>query len=494
MSESNPAAPHSDPAAPHSDPESPAEPADRTADLGEGSVSVASGTVVELEKHPVDVVPPPFQLIAGGLQHIAAMVAGVVAPPLIVGAAVGLSTGETVMLITASLFTAGLATLLQSLGWWKFGARLPLINGGSFAAVGPILAIAKDAPGRALPIIFGATLVAGAMAVFAAPYFSRLHRFFPPIVGGTVISLIGLSLLPVALGWISGAGEGAMGEAHVPLKNLADAAFALVVVLLCHRFLKGFGRQLALLIGLIAGSLLGWPLGLLDTGPVRGSALIGFIPPWHFGAPQFEIGAIVSLCIVMLVVMTESTATMIALGEIVDRPAEEQHIAGGLRAAGVGTMLASVMGGFACGAFAQNVGLVALTRMYSRFVVAVSGGLLVLLGLFPVASAVVELVPKPALGGTGLVLFGTVAASGIRTLAKADLTDPINSLIVGVSLFIGMTPTVAPSFYAGLPGPFSIILASGISAGCLTALVLNQLFKSRVSNALATGTPAAQGS
>ncbi|MEC3916331.1 nucleobase:cation symporter-2 family protein [Nocardia sp. CDC160] len=442
-------------------------------------------------RHPVDVVPPPFQLLAGGLQHIAAMVAGVVAPPLIVGAAVGLGTGETVMLITASLFTAGLATLLQSLGWWRFGARLPLINGGSFAAVGPILAIAKDAaPGRALPVIFGATLVAGAMAVFAAPYFSRLHRFFPPIVGGTVISLIGLSLLPVALGWISGAGEGAMGEAHVPMKNLAVAGFSLVVVLLCHRFLTGIGRQLALLIGLIAGALLGWPLGLLDTGPVRSAALVGFIPPWHFGAPEFQIGAIVSLCIVMLVVMTESTATMIALGEIVERPAAEHHIAGGLRAAGIGTMLASVMGGFACGAFAQNVGLVALTRMYSRYVVAVSGALLVLLGLFPVASAVVELVPKPALGGTGLVLFGTVAASGIRTLAKADLGDPINSLIVGVSLFIGMTPTVAPSFYQGLPGPFSIILASGISAGCVTALVLNQLFRNRAANVLAAA-PAA---
>ncbi|MFE3053946.1 nucleobase:cation symporter-2 family protein [Nocardia sp. NPDC059239] len=444
------------------------------------------------ERHPVDVVPPPWQLLAGGLQHIAAMVAGVVAPPLIVGAAVGLGTRDTVMLITVSLFTAGLATLLQSLGWWKFGARLPLINGGSFAAVGPILAIAKDAaPGEALPVIFGATLVAGMLAVLAAPYFSRLHRFFPPIVGGTVISLIGLSLLPVALGWISGAGEGSMGSAHVPLKNLLDAAIALVVVLLCHRFLKGFGRQLALLIGLVAGSLAGWPLGLLDTGPVRNSALVGFIPPMHFGAPQFQIGAIVSLCIVMLVVMTESTATMIALGEIVDRPAEEQHIAGGLRAAGVGTMLASVMGGFACGAFAQNVGLVALTRMYSRFVVAAGGALLVLLGLFPVASAVVELVPKPALGGTGLVLFGTVAASGIRTLAKADLHDPINSLIVGVALFIGMTPTVAPSFYAGLPAPVSIILASGISAGCLAALVLHQLFRSRTGAALAAP-PAAQ--
>ncbi|RDI63738.1 nucleobase:cation symporter-2 family protein [Nocardia pseudobrasiliensis] len=434
-------------------------------------------------RHPIDVVSPPWQLLAGGLQHIAAMVAGVVAPPLIIGAAVGLGGADQALLITASLFSAGLATLLQALGWWRFGARLPLINGASFAAVAPILAIVKgSAPAAALPTVYGATLVAGVAGTLAAPYFSRLRRFFPPVVGGTVITLIGLSLLPVTLEWVRGSAE---SSARVPERNLLVAGTTLLVVLGCHRFLRGFGRQLALLIGLIAGSLLAWPLGLVDASALRDSALVGFATPLHFGAPEFHIGAIVSLCIVMLVVMTESTATMMALGEIVARPATERTIADGLRAAGAGTALSAVVGGFPCGAFAQNVGLVALTRMYSRYVVAVSGALLVLLGLFPVASAVIELVPKPALGGAGLVLFGTVAASGIRTLGKADLGDPINTVIVGVALFVGMTPTVAPGFYAGMPDLVVTIMGSGISAGCVTAIVLNQAFHLRARRAVA---------
>ncbi|MBF6064807.1 purine permease [Nocardia terpenica] len=443
------------------------------------------GETEEPHHHPVDALPPPWQLLAGGLQHIAAMVAGVVAPPLIIGAAVGLGAVEQGLLITASLFSAGLATLLQSLGWWRFGARLPLINGASFAAVAPILAIVgSSAHGDALPIVYGATLVAGVLATLAAPYFSRLQRFFPPVVGGTVITLIGLSLLPVTLNWVRGTGEGGGGGTRVPTANLAIAAVTLVVVLICHRFLRGFWRQLALLIGLVAGTLLAWPLGLIDTSTLRGAAVFGFVPPLHFGAPQFHAGAIISLCIVMLVVMTESTATMMALGEIVDRPADERTLADGLRAAGAGTALSAVLGGFPCGAFAQNVGLVALTRMHSRYVVATSGALLVLLGLFPVASGIVELVPKPALGGAGLVLFGTVAASGIRTLGRADLSDPVNTIIVGVSLFIGMTPIVAPSFYTGLPAPVVTIMGSGISAGCITAILLHQAFRIRARRAV----------
>ncbi|MBB5918853.1 xanthine permease [Nocardia transvalensis] len=429
-------------------------------------------------RHPVDELPSPWRLLAGGLQHIAAMVAGVVAPPLIIGAAVGLNHADQAMLITASLFSAGLATLLQSLGWWRFGSRLPLMNGASFAAVAPVLAIVKtSSPGSALPAVYGATLVAGVLATLAAPYFSRLRRFFPPVVGGTVITLIGLSLLPVTLNWVRGEGAGA--GAPVPMRNLLIAGVSLLSVLACHRFLRGFAKQLSLLIGLVVGSLAAWPLGLVDTAPLRGAAVAGFVPPMHFGAPQFQIGAIVTMAIVMLVVMTESTATMMALGEIVERPADERTIADGLRAVGVGTAVSAVMGGFACSAFAQNVGLVALCRMYSRYIVAASGALLVLLGLFPVASGVVELVPKPVLGGAGLVLFGTVAAGGIRTLARADLADPVNSLIVGVSLFIGMTPTVVPSFYEGLPGPLATIMGSGISAGCLTAIVLHQVFRLR---------------
>lgn len=429
-------------------------------------------------RHPVDQVPPPLQLLAGGVQHVAAMYAGVVAPPLIIGAAVGLSPTELAMLISASLFTAGLATMLQSLGIWRIGSRLPLVNGVSFATVAPVLAISKQHAGAAaMPIIYGATIVGGVLVVLAAPYFGKLTRFFPPVVSGTVITLIGMSLFPVSIGWIEGGGEGS--STAVSPRNLLLAVVTLAVILVCNRFLRGFANRVSLLIGLAAGTLLAWPLGGIDVSSLASTPVFNVVTPFHFGTPQFDIAAIVSMAIVMVTVMAESTADMIALGEIVGRPAGPDTIAGGLRADGTATAISAVFGGLACSAFAQNIGLVSLTKIYSRYVVAVTGGVLVLLGIFPVTGGAVALVPKPVLGGAGIVLFGSVAVGGIKTLARESMTDTGNVLIVAVSLGIGMIPTIAPNFYAGFPSAVQTIFDSGISSGCIVAILLNLLLRSR---------------
>ncbi|MFC4000645.1 nucleobase:cation symporter-2 family protein [Prauserella oleivorans] len=433
--------------------------------------------------HPVDRKPSVAQLIAGGLQHVAAMYAGVVAPPLIIGAAVGLSPGQLSLLISASLFTAGLATLLQTLGVWRFGARLPLVNGVTFATVAPVLAIVEQhGPQDSLGVVYGATLIGGLLVVLAAPFFSRLTRFFPPIVTGTVITLIGVSLLPVAVGWIADQEESADGT------GLLLAGITLAAVLAFNRYLSGFWSRIALLLGLVVGTLVAWPLGKVDTSTLTEAPAFGIATPFHFGAPAFDIAAVVSMAIVMLVVMAESTADMLALGEVVDRPTSERTLADGLRADGFATAVATVFGGFACTAFAQNVGLVALTRMVSRYVVAASGAILVLLGMFPVTGGVIALVPQPVLGGAGLVLFGSVAVAGVRTLAKASFERPANITIVAAALGIGLIPIAAPEFYAGFPSAVRTILDSGISAGCLAAVVLNLLFGER----RAKNTPAQQ--
>ncbi|WP_327682827.1 nucleobase:cation symporter-2 family protein [Kitasatospora sp. NBC_00458] len=427
------------------------------------------------EVHPVDQLLPPVKLVTTGLQHVAAMYAGVVAPPLIVGAAVGLSPAELALLISASLFTAGLATLLQTLGVWRIGARLPFVNGVSFAGVAPMIAIAEaHGPEDALPVIFGAVIVAGMLCFLAAPYFCKLIRFFPPVVQGTVITLIGVSLLPVAVNWARGGAPGAPGYGSMGAVGLA--AITLVAVVLCNRLLRGFWQQLSLLIGLAAGTLLAFPLGLADFGAVRDAEVFALPSPFHFGAPVFDAAAIASLCIVMVVSMTESTADMLALGRIVDREADERVLAAGLRADGLATALSPVFNGFAASAFAQNIGLVALTRIRSRFVVAAGGGILILLGLFPVLGSVVSLVPQPVLGGAGIVLFGTVAASGIRTLAEAGMESGSNTILVSVSLGVGIVPIAAPTFYDAFPEAVRTLLHSGISAGCVTAVLLNLLF------------------
>nr|WP_256094703.1 nucleobase:cation symporter-2 family protein [Streptomyces sp. EN27] len=435
--------------------------------------AVAEGSV-DGRKHPVDETLPPLKMFTSGLQHVAAMYAGVVAPPLIVGPAVGLTAKETAFLMGASLFTAGIATLLQTIGFWKVGARLPFVNGVSFAGVAPMIAIGKDRGHDGIAVIFGAIIVASLLGFVLAPYFCKLVRFFPPVVTGTVITLIGVSLLPVAFNWSQGGN--ATADDYGSMTNITMAAVTLVIVLALRKLLRGFLQQIAILLGLIVGTLIAIPAGITDFSAIKNADVVGFPTPFAFGAPQFEIAAIISMCIVMLVCMTESTADMLALGKIVGRPADEKIIEGGLRADTLGSAISPLFNGFMCSAFAQNVGLVAMTKIRSRFVVAVGGGILILLGLVPVAASVIALVPLPVLGGAGIVLFGTVAASGIQTLATAAMEKGENALIVAASLGIGLIPIAAPHFYHAFPEDLLVVLDSGISTGCVVAIVLNLAF------------------
>jgi xanthine permease len=425
-------------------------------------------------KHPVDETLPPFKMFTSGLQHVAAMYAGVVAPPMIVGPAVGLDAKDTAFLMGASLFTAGIATLLQTIGFWRVGARLPFVNGVSFAGVTPMVAIGRDRGYDGIAVIFGAIIVASVLGFILTPYFSRLVRFFPPVVTGTVITLIGVSLLPVAFNWSQGGNSTA--DDYGSMQNIGMAALTLVIVLVLRKVLRGFLQQIAILLGLVIGTIIAIPLGMTSMDAMSDAGIVGFPTPFHFGAPQFELAAIISMCIVMLVCMTESTADMLALGRIVDRPADERVIEGGLRADTLGSAISPLFNGFMCSAFAQNIGLVAMTKVRSRFVVAAGGGILILLGLFPVAASVIALVPLPVLGGAGIVLFGSVAASGIQTLATAALEKGENALIVAAAVGIGLIPIAAPQFYHAFPEDLLVVLDSGISTGCIVAILLNLAF------------------
>ncbi|MFI9271132.1 nucleobase:cation symporter-2 family protein [Kitasatospora sp. NPDC052896] len=428
----------------------------------------------EQPAHPVDQLLPPGRMAAVALQHVASMYAGVAAPPLVIGGAAGLTPAQLTTLLAATLFVAGIATLLQTLGFWRVGSRLPFVNGVSFATVSPILAVLAARKGAALPLIFGSTMVAGVCCFLLAPAFCRLVRFFPPVVSGTVITLIGVSLLPVAGNWAQG-GDATSKSYGSPV-NLGLAAFTLLTVLLLNRFLTGFLQRISILIGLLLGTLVAIPLGRVDFHTLRSLPVFELPHPFAFGAPRFEVSSIVAMLVVMVVSMTESTADMIALGEVVERPADARTIAAGLRADGLASALGGVFGTFICSAFAQNIGLVALTRIRSRFVVALGGALLVVMGLLPVVGGLVALVPQPVLGGAGVVLFGTVAVAGIRTLGRADLSVGSNAVIVAVSLAFGIFPIAYPGIYHALPQQVATILGSGISAGCLLAVTLNLLF------------------
>ena len=426
------------------------------------------------EVHPVDEVLPLPKMTLYGLQHVLSMYAGVIAVPLIIGTALELSGAQITYLISAGLFLAGLATLVQTLGVWKIGARLPIVQGGSFAAVATMLAIGTERGGTdGLRSIYGAVIAASILCFLLAPVFTKLLRLFPPVVNGTIIAVIGISLLPVAIRWAAG---GAGSDEFGAPRNIALAAITLGIIILIYRFLPGFFSRIAILMGLILGTLIAIPMGATDLGRITDAAAFQVTTPFHFGAPTFQFAAIFSMFIVMMVIMTETTADILAIGEIVDRPADRDTVTAGLRADMGSTALAAVFNGLPLSAFAQNVGLVAITGIKSRIVVAVGGVILVLLGLFPILGALAAIVPLPVLGGAGLALFGSVAASGIRALGKVYYENNSNIIIVACALGMGVIPIAVPDFYEEFPGWFNVIFESGISAAAITAVLLNIVF------------------
>ncbi len=414
---------------------------------------------------------PPGQLFIYGLQHVLAMYAGAVAVPLIIAGAAHLTKAETAFLINADLFTCGIATLIQTLGIWKMGIRIPVIQGVTFAAVTPMILIAQS---KGMETIFGAVIVAGAFTFLIAPYFSKLLRFFPPIVTGTIITIIGISLLPVGIAWSAG---GFGNPNYASLEFLAIAGIVLLTILAINKYFTGFVANISVLIGLFVGMLIALPLGLVNLSGLSEASWIRLDTPFYYGWPKFDAGAILAMFIVMLVTMVESTGDFLAIGEIIDLPIKEKDLTRGLRADGFATMLGGAFNAFPYTAFAQNVGLVGLTGIKSRFVVAASGVILVTLGLFPKLAIIIASLPNPVLGGAGIAMFGIVAASGIKTLSRVDFTkNQQNIFIVAISIGIGIIPLVAPEFFKHFPSWSHTILHSGITLGSITAVTLNAFF------------------
>lgn len=412
--------------------------------------------------------------LAYGLQHVLTMYGGVIAVPLIIGTAAGLDATETGILVAAALFIGGLATILQSIGVPFLGAQLPLVQGVSFAGVATMLTILQGTPGKeGLRVIFGAVLVASALGFILAPFFAKIIRFFPPVVSGVVITTIGVTLMPVAAGWSLGP-EG--DPAHGSVANLGLAAFTLLMVLLLSKVGSAAISRLSILLAIVIGTIMAALLGRANFSGVGEGPVIGFPTPFEFGTPLFVASAILGMFIVIIVTMTETTADIVAVGEIAETGVDSKRIANGLRADMLSSTVAPLFNTFTQTAFAQNVGLVAITGIRSRFVVAGAGVIMVVLGLLPVLGRVVAAVPSPVLGGAGIVLFGTVAASGIRTLAGVDYRSGLNLIVVAVSMAMGLIPVVSPTFYDQFPSWVQVVLGSGISAAALTAVLLNILF------------------
>ncbi len=472
------------------------------------------------QTHPVDEILAPPKLLTLGLQHVLVMYAGAIAVPLIVGRALKLEPADVAFLISADLFACGLVTLIQSLGATQwFGIKLPVMMGVTFASVGPMLAIAGQTPGpEGARMIFGAIIAAGLVAMIIAPLVSRMLRFFPPVVTGTIILVIGVSLMRIGINWIFGNPVGptapqivdpAQAEwlkavtdlaattgsqipapppglalaakmnnpAYATPGGIALSAVVLVAILLIARFGKGFIANISVLLGIIIGGVLASLLGLMSFAKVGEAAWFGAIAPFHFGMPIFDPVMILTMVLVMIVVMIESTGMFLALGDITGRKVTQPMLSAGLRTDGLGTLIGGIFNTFPYTSFSQNVGLVGVTGIKSRFVCVAGGLILILFGLVPKMGALVEALPTTVLGGAGLVMFGMVAATGIRILSAVNFSSNRNNLfIVAVSLGMGMIPLIAPNFKQWMPHDIHPLVESGILLATISAVVLNALF------------------
>lgn len=463
--------------------------------------------------HPVDQRLPNGKLAALGLQHVLVMYAGAVAVPLIVGRALKLSPDEVALLISADLFCCGIVTLIQSLGATQwFGIRLPVMMGVTFASVAPMVAIANANPGAAgAQLLFGAIIGAGIIAMLIAPLVSRMLRFFPPVVTGTIIAVIGISLMRVGINWIFGNPFGPTAPAivdpayakwladvtspgsaippvpkgfaimpsvpnpkYADLTGLGVAALVLVSILLIVKYAKGFIANISVLLGIVIGAVVASVMGIMTYEKVGKAPWFDLVLPFHFGMPQFDPILVLTMTLIMIVVMIESTGMFLALGEMTDREISQKDLAKGLRTDGLGTLIGGIFNTFPYTSFSQNVGLVAVTGVKSRFVCVAGGVILVVLGVLPKMAALVESLPTVVLGGAGLVMFGMVTATGIRILAGVDFkTNRHNPMIVAVSIGIGMIPLIAPNFKQWMPHALHSLIESGILLASITAVLLN---------------------
>ncbi|WP_082504166.1 nucleobase:cation symporter-2 family protein [Methylobacterium sp. Leaf111] len=426
---------------------------------------------------PARIVPatrvPPVALGLLALQHVLVMYAGAVAVPLIVGRALGLPPEQVAMLVSADLFACGLATLIQSWGLPGIGIRMPVMMGVTFAAVTPMIALGTN-PALGLAGIYGAVIVAGLFALLAAPLVGRLLPLFPPVVTGTVILVIGISLMRVGVNWAAG---GLGNPRYGALLYLGLALFVLLVILGLTRYARGFVASASVLIGIVVGMAAAGAFGLVDLSRVATAPWFDVVRPFAFGAPTFDLVASLTLCLVMVVVMIESTGMFLALAEITGETVDAARLIRGLRADGLGTVLGGVFNTFPYTAFSQNIGLVGVTGVRSRWVAVIGGVVMLVLGLIPKLAALVEAVPPCILGGAGLVMFGMVAATGTRILGAVDFAANRNNLfVVAVSVGFGLIPLVAPAFFKQMPDVLHPLLESGILLAALSAVSLNLFF------------------
>ncbi|EJP6472611.1 purine permease [Clostridium botulinum] len=415
--------------------------------------------------------PKILMQILLGLQHIFAAFGGIIVVPIVISAALGFDAKTSTALISSAILAAGVGTFIQSRGIGPVGARVACIMGTDFTFVAPAIAVGGK---FGLSGIFGATILGAGIVIILSFFVKPLMKLFPPIVTGTVVSLIGLTLLPVSIDWAAG---GAGSSNYGSLKNISIALFIMIVTLLLNHYGKGLVSSASILIGMVVGYIICIPLEMVDFSSVSQATWVSLPKIFGYGV-TFNLQVLLPFIPAYFVTIIGTVGCLKAITEVSKIEADEKPITAGVLSDGVGSMLAGVFGALPNTSFSQNIGLIPLTKVASRYVTMMAGILLVILGLFPKFAALINIMPQPVLGGVGIVMFGTVAAAGIQTLSGVKLNNR-NMLIIATSIGLGLGVTFRPEFIAQLPESLKMIFSSGISTGTIVALLLNVILKEK---------------
>lgn len=417
----------------------------------------------------VDDNPTLLKKLLFGLQHIFAAFGGIIVVPLVISNALGFDGKTSTTLISATILAAGLATIVQARGIGPVGSRVACIMGTDFTFVSPAISVGGV---LGLPGIIGASILGAFFEIILSYFIRPLMKLFPPIVTGTVVCLIGLTLLPVSIDWFAG-GVGAPD--YGSMLNISIAMFVLILTLALNRYGKGMLSSASILIGMVVGYIICIPLGLVDFTAVKEASWISMPKIFEYGV-KFDLKALIAFIPAYFVTTIETVGCLKAIGETSNVDMNEKRVGAGVLADGIGSILGGVVGSFPNTSFSQNVGIISLTKVASKYVAISAGCILVALGFLPKLAGIISSIPNPVLGGVGVVMFGTVAAAGIKTLSRVKLNDR-NLLIIATAIALGLGVTFRPEILAQLPEGIRMIFSSGISTGTIVALVLNLVLK-----------------
>ena len=433
-----------------------------------------------------DYTPPLAQAVPLGLQHILAMFVSNVTPAIIIAGAAGFGFGSNspdfpslIYMIQMSMVFAGIATLIQTVGMGPIGARLPIVQGTSFAFVPIMIPLVAGKGVDAMAAVMGGVLVGGLFHMVLGVYIKRLRFAFPPLVTGLVVLMIGLALIKVGIQYAAG-GVPAIGKPEFgSLQNWFVASVVIVVSLGFKFYAKGLLSAAAVLLGIIAGYIVALFMGMVNFGGVGNAAYFAVPMPFHFGL-EFTAAAIIGMCAMSFVSAVETVGDVSGICKGgANREATDEEIQGATYADGLGTAVAGLFGGLPNTSFSQNVGLVAMTGVMSRTVVTIGAIFLVVAGLIPKIGAIVTTVPIEVLGGGVIVMFGMVAAAGVSILSTVNWNKR-NLIIFAISLSVGLGLQLVPEALQHLGGTWKILAVSGLLPAALLAIIMNLILPEEI--------------